>query len=110
MLYRLNTLGYRIGQKLLELHTWRTEGTSKQPKREVRFLPALSALGGPIWKAAFGKAADQIQKSMEKDDECECGAAQAWRACQGIDTNPPLQSCSSKTTRLSRNSSPSPEI
>lgn len=57
--------------KLLELHTWRTEGTSKQPKREVRFLPALSALGGPIWKAAFGKAADQIQKSMEKDDECE---------------------------------------
>jgi len=33
----------------------------------------LTALGGPIWKAAFGKPADQIQKSMEKDDECELG-------------------------------------
>ena len=67
---RLNTLGYRMGLKMLELHAWRTEGTSKAPKRETRFLTVLSTIGNVMWKSFFGRAMDAIQKSVTKDDEC----------------------------------------
>ena len=35
---RLNMLGYRIGQRMLELLTWRTESTTQAPKQEIQFL------------------------------------------------------------------------
>ena len=67
---RLNTLGYRVGTRALELITWRNESSSKNPKREIRFLPALMFIHTQVWKATFGKAADAIEKSVENADEC----------------------------------------
>lgn len=67
---RLNTLGYRIGMRVLELNAWRTESTSKAPKREIKFLPALMSIHTQVWRAVFGKPADAIEKSVENDDEC----------------------------------------
>ncbi|KAF8680355.1 TRAPP complex subunit trs31 [Rhizoctonia solani] len=69
---RLGTLGYRIGTRVLELMVWRAEGNAKAPKREIRFLPALMAIHSQVWKACFGKPADGIEKSVEKEDECKC--------------------------------------
>jgi len=70
---RLNTLGYRIGQRVLELLTWRNESGSRAPKREIRFLLALRSIHAPVWRAVFGKQADAIEKSVENDDECTSG-------------------------------------
>lgn len=67
---RLNTLGYRLGTRVLELMVWRAESASKTPKREIRFLPALMSIHTNVWKAVFGKPADAIEKSVENDDEC----------------------------------------
>ena len=69
--HRLNVLGYRIGTRVLELMTWRNESTSKAPKREIRFLPALMSIHTQVWRAVFGKPADAIEKSVENEDECE---------------------------------------
>ncbi|KAI9445521.1 TRAPP complex subunit trs31 [Lactarius indigo] len=66
---RLNTLGYRIGTRVLELMVWRAESTSKAPKREIRFLPALMSIHTNVWKAVFGKPADAIEKSVQNEDE-----------------------------------------
>ncbi|EIM92709.1 TRAPP complex subunit trs31 [Stereum hirsutum FP-91666 SS1] len=66
---RLNTLGYRLGTRVLELMVWRAESASKAPKREIRFLPALMNIHTNVWKAVFGKPADAIEKSVENDDE-----------------------------------------
>ena len=67
---RLNTLGYRIGVRVLELMVWRAESGSKAPKREIRFLPALMSIHTQVWRAVFGKPADAIEKSVENADEC----------------------------------------
>ena len=69
-MYRLNTLGYRIGTRVLELMAWRNESASKAPKRETRFLPALMSIHTHVWRAVFGKPADAIEKSVENADEC----------------------------------------
>jgi len=50
---------------------WRAESSSKTPKRETRFLPALKSIHTQVWKAVFGKPADAIEKSVENADECE---------------------------------------
>lgn len=68
---RLNTLGYRVGVRVLELMIWRNESSSKTPKREIRFLPALMSIHTHVWRAVFGKPADAIEKSVENPDECE---------------------------------------
>ena len=70
MAVRLNTLGYRIGTRVLEVMAWRAESGSKAPKREVRFLPALMSIHTQVWKAVFGKMADAIEKSVSNEDEC----------------------------------------
>lgn len=67
---RLNTLGYRIGTRVLELMVWRSESASKAPKREIRFLPALMSIHTQVWRAVFGKPADALEKSVENEDEC----------------------------------------
>ena len=69
---RLNTLGYRVGARVLELTVWRAESSSKAPKREIRLLPALMSIHTQVWKAVFGKPADAIEKSVENADECVC--------------------------------------
>ncbi|KAG6371585.1 NO signaling/Golgi transport ligand-binding domain-containing protein [Boletus reticuloceps] len=66
---RLNTLGYRVGVRVLELMVWRAESSSKTPKREIRFLPALMSIHTQVWRAVFGKPADAIEKSVENQDE-----------------------------------------
>ncbi|KIY45264.1 TRAPP I complex [Fistulina hepatica ATCC 64428] len=66
---RLNTLGYRVGTRVLELMVWRAESSSKTPKREIRFLPALMSIHTQVWRAVFGKTADAIEKSVENADE-----------------------------------------
>ena len=68
---RLNTLGYRVGTRVLELMSWRAESSSKAPKREIRFLPALMSIHTSVWRTVFGKPADAIEKSVENADECE---------------------------------------
>ncbi|TCD66783.1 TRAPP subunit trs31 [Steccherinum ochraceum] len=66
---RLNTLGYRVGTRVLELMIWRAESSAKIPKREIRFLPALMSIHTQVWRAVFGKPADAIEKSVENADE-----------------------------------------
>ncbi|KAI6010187.1 NO signaling/Golgi transport ligand-binding domain-containing protein [Pisolithus marmoratus] len=66
---RLNILGYRVGMRVLELITWRAESSSKAPKREIRFLPALMSIHTQVWRAVFGRPADAIEKSVENEDE-----------------------------------------
>jgi len=66
---RLNTLGYRVGTRVFELMIWRSEASSKFPKREIRFLPALMSIHTQVWRAVFGKPADAIEKSVENADE-----------------------------------------
>ncbi|GLB36571.1 putative TRAPP complex subunit trs31 [Lyophyllum shimeji] len=77
---RLNTLGYRVGMRVLELMVWRAESSSKTPKREIRFLPALMSIHTQVWKAVFGKPADAIEKSVENADEYMI-----------IDNDPPIE-------------------
>ncbi|KAF5337145.1 hypothetical protein D9611_003413 [Ephemerocybe angulata] len=66
---RLNTMGYRIGTRILELLIWRNESSSKTPKREIRLLPVLLMIQSQVWKAVFGKAADGLEKSSANVDE-----------------------------------------
>lgn len=66
---RLSTLGYRIGTRVFELMSWRSEAASKAPKRETRFLPALMLIHTQVWRAVFAKPADAIEKSVENEDE-----------------------------------------
>ncbi|EJD55216.1 TRAPP I complex [Auricularia subglabra TFB-10046 SS5] len=66
---RLNVLGYRIGIRVFELMSWRAEASTKAPKREIRFLPALMSIHTQFWRAVFGKPADGIEKSVENEDE-----------------------------------------
>ncbi|EKM83660.1 hypothetical protein AGABI1DRAFT_117157 [Agaricus bisporus var. burnettii JB137-S8] len=77
---RLNTLGYRIGSRVLELMAWRAESSSKAPKREIRLVPALMVIHTQVWKAVYGKAADAIEKSVENADEYMI-----------IDNDPPIE-------------------
>ncbi|KAF8203753.1 TRAPP complex subunit trs31 [Pholiota molesta] len=66
---QLNTLGYRIGTRALELMVWRAEGSSKAPKRELRLLSVLTIIRYQVWKAVFGKAADDLERSVNNEDE-----------------------------------------
>ena len=63
---RLNEMGYRVGQRALELIVWR----EKNSRRETRFLGILQFIHTVIWKTLFGKPADSLEKSREHDDEC----------------------------------------
>jgi hypothetical protein len=67
---RLNTIGYRVGSRVLEFLFWRNESTSKAPKREIRLLPVLLMIQTQVWKAVFGKPADGLEKSSSNVDEC----------------------------------------
>ncbi|KAF8557378.1 TRAPP I complex [Imleria badia] len=67
--HRLNTLGYRVGVRVLELMVWRAESSSKTPKREIRFLPALMSIHTQVWRAVFGRPADAIEKNMIIDND-----------------------------------------
>ena len=82
--------------KVLELNVWRTESTSKAPKREIKFLPALMSIHTQIWRAVFGKPADAIEKSVENDDECmfltscPCPVVERTFLDMIVDNDPPI--------------------
>ncbi|KAG1796111.1 NO signaling/Golgi transport ligand-binding domain-containing protein, partial [Suillus subaureus] len=59
---------------------WRAESSSKAPKREIRFLPALMSIHTQVWRAVFGRPADAIEKSVENEDEYMI-----------IDNDPPIE-------------------
>lgn len=63
---RLNEMGYRVGQRALELIVWR----EKNSRRETRILGILQFIHTVVWKTLFGKPADSLEKSREHDDEC----------------------------------------
>lgn len=64
---RLNSLGYLIGQKYLELVKLR-EGM-KYGKRENKILEILQFIHGPFFRAIFGRTANELEKSQNNDDE-----------------------------------------
>ncbi|KAE8260100.1 hypothetical protein A4X13_0g549 [Tilletia indica] len=68
---RLSLLGYHVGQRILVILTHREQMGSnpKAPKRETKLLPVLLWIHTNFWKAAFGKAADSLEKSTEHSDE-----------------------------------------
>lgn len=69
---RLSLMGYSIGQRLLLLTTHRIEmaNNPKLPRRETRLVPALLFVHTHIYRQAFGKPADSLERSTERDDEC----------------------------------------
>ena len=64
--FRLNEMGYRVGQRVLELIVWR----EKNSRRETRILGILQFIHTIVWKTLFGKPADSLEKSRENEDEC----------------------------------------
>ncbi|KAL7749781.1 hypothetical protein RI367_004657 [Sorochytrium milnesiophthora] len=65
---KLNALGYRVGQRYLELLFYRDRGGTNA-KRETRVLQMLIFINTVVWKALFGKQADGLEKSTENEDE-----------------------------------------
>ncbi len=63
---KLNEHGYRVGQRALELFVWR----EKNSKRETKVLGILQFVSSSLWKNLFGRQADALEKSREKEDEC----------------------------------------
>ena len=59
-------MGYRVGQRVLELIVWR----EKNSRRETRILGILQFIHTIVWKTLFGKPADSLEKSRENEDEC----------------------------------------
>ena len=66
LITRLEELGYSIGQKALELISIRERIT----KREIRLVTMLQYISTVFWKFLFSKQADNLEKSIENDDEC----------------------------------------
>jgi hypothetical protein len=62
----LNTFGYGIGQKTLELLTLRD---GKAAKRGLRIVEMLQFIHTNVWRSLFGKTADQLEKSSGSEDE-----------------------------------------
>lgn len=63
---RLNSLGYNIGIKFLELVTLKD---GKNSKREIKLVEMLQFIHSVIWKKLFGKVADGLEKSQDAENE-----------------------------------------
>ena len=62
---KLSSLGYPIGEKVLELCALR----DKNFKRETKIPQMLLFIHNNVWKMLFNKQADGLQKSTEDEDE-----------------------------------------
>jgi len=62
---RLESAGYGVGLKVLELVAYRT----KETKRETRLMSILHFVSSSVWKALFGKSADSLERSIDHADE-----------------------------------------
>lgn len=77
---RLNTLGYGVGQRLLELLPVRDSlypqsslRSPPPPSRTIRLLPLLSYIHSTVYRYLFGRPADSLEKSTENEDEYMIG-------------------------------------
>lgn len=73
---KLEEAGYGIGQRLIELIGCRDRLT----KRETRLVNMLQFVSNVVWRHLFNKGADNLEKSMENEDECKshCTAIIVW--------------------------------
>eukprot|EP01117_Protostelium_nocturnum_P014159 TRINITY_DN5356_c0_g1_i3.p1 TRINITY_DN5356_c0_g1~~TRINITY_DN5356_c0_g1_i3.p1 ORF type:complete len:228 (+),score=59.72 TRINITY_DN5356_c0_g1_i3:789-1472(+) len=62
---RLSEAGYTIGNRILELISFR----EKNYKRETKLISILTFISFTIWKLLFSKNADLLEKSTEEPDE-----------------------------------------
>eukprot|EP00555_Chaetoceros_dichaeta_P009342 CAMPEP_0198264058 /NCGR_PEP_ID=MMETSP1447-20131203/14611_1 /TAXON_ID=420782 /ORGANISM="Chaetoceros dichaeta, Strain CCMP1751" /LENGTH=162 /DNA_ID=CAMNT_0043952875 /DNA_START=31 /DNA_END=516 /DNA_ORIENTATION=+ len=62
---RLESSGYGVGFKVLELLAYR----SRESKRETRIMSILQFISSSVWKSLFGKAADSLERSIDHADE-----------------------------------------
>eukprot|EP00429_Kryptoperidinium_foliaceum_P050112 CAMPEP_0176122210 /NCGR_PEP_ID=MMETSP0120_2-20121206/61544_1 /TAXON_ID=160619 /ORGANISM="Kryptoperidinium foliaceum, Strain CCMP 1326" /LENGTH=174 /DNA_ID=CAMNT_0017456821 /DNA_START=111 /DNA_END=632 /DNA_ORIENTATION=+ len=62
---RLESSGYGIGLKMLELQAYR----SREYKRENRLMNILQFVSTQVWKSLFGKSADSLERSIDNADE-----------------------------------------
>ena len=69
--HRLAEFGGRVGVRMLELLVWR----EKNLRRETRIVGILSFIHTTVFRALFGKPADSLERSNEREDEC-----MLWRA------------------------------
>lgn len=62
---RLESAGYGVGLKVLELVAYR----AKESKRETRLMSILHFVSSSVWKSLFGKSADSLERSIDHADE-----------------------------------------
>ena len=62
---KLSSLGYPIGEKVLELCSVR----EKNFKKETKIVQMLQFIHNNVWKMLFGKTPDLLQKATEDEDE-----------------------------------------
>ncbi len=62
---RLSDSGYGIGLRVLELLSQR----EKACRKERTAVQMLQFIHSTVWKSLFGKAADDLKKSNDKEDE-----------------------------------------
>lgn len=63
---RLAEFGARVGVRMLELLVLR----EKNLRRETRIIGILSFIHTTVFRALFGKPADSLERSNEREDEC----------------------------------------
>mmetsp|Transcript_35134 Transcript_35134/g.49903 ORF Transcript_35134/g.49903 Transcript_35134/m.49903 type:complete len:210 (-) Transcript_35134:56-685(-) len=62
---RLESSGYTVGLKVLELLAYR----ARETKRETRLMNILQFVSATVWKSLFGKPADSLERSIDHADE-----------------------------------------
>ncbi|GAA5867837.1 hypothetical protein JCM3774_005875 [Rhodotorula dairenensis] len=77
---RLSILGYRVGARLVELVPMRdylyplsSIRSPPPPSRTLRLLPILTYVHSTLYRYLFGKPADSLERSTDKDDEYMIG-------------------------------------
>jgi len=63
---RLSEAGYGIGSRVLELLAFRE---SKSSRKEKSVVSMLQFIHSTVWKSMFGRQADDLKKSNDKEDE-----------------------------------------
>ncbi|KAK3284089.1 hypothetical protein CYMTET_8246 [Cymbomonas tetramitiformis] len=61
---RLEVVGVRVGERILELLCYR----EKASRRERKLLDMLGFVHTNVWKCLFGKAAESLEESVDDED------------------------------------------
>ncbi|RHY28654.1 hypothetical protein DYB32_006273 [Aphanomyces invadans] len=71
---KLEAAGYGVGVRVLELLSYRdvngNTGRRDKLRRETRLINMLQFVVSVCWKTLFGKPADALERSTEKENEC----------------------------------------